>query len=61
MSVRIDLKDMRGNIVTNSGDLSFNSGRSQHSLNVKDLPRGSYVCRMKTGDYFVSRMVVLVD
>ncbi|KQS31034.1 sialate O-acetylesterase [Dyadobacter sp. Leaf189] len=57
--VRIDLVDFSGRILFSSDENACPAGNQAQTLDLSKFTSGSYICRIKIGSYFVSKLLAL--
>ncbi|MBO9615576.1 MAG: T9SS type A sorting domain-containing protein [Dyadobacter sp.] len=57
-TVRLEIVDERGVIMTTIADNYHAAGAYQYPFNMTNLPAGAYICRVKIGDLFLSKKFV---
>ncbi|WP_019946050.1 sialate O-acetylesterase [Dyadobacter beijingensis] len=58
-NVKIDLMHINGGIIASSPEKDYEVGQHQYSFDASQLVAGTYVCRLRAGNYFASKKVVI--
>jgi hypothetical protein len=55
---QIDVLDGQGKVVWSGGQRNFSGGEQNHTLDLRGLPSGSYVVRLRLEDQFISKSFI---
>lgn len=60
-TVKLEIVDERGVVITTIADNYHAAGAYKYPFDLKELPSGAYICRVKIGDLFLSKKFIKIS